>query len=283
MRKNIRKLVRQAGKTFYWGISTLPKAQREASYTIYAFSMHIQNIAYDNQMSLEEKEDIFNTWLEEFYFIYDKKAPITDIGRRIYKNCMRFKLPKTEFMRVIEGARAEAHTDDKPFSMEEYLQYCRNTSGASTNFTLRIMGIVDEDLIENLSTYLGIAFETTTILKNVKEDAMDNQIFIPKEILDEFQIDEKTPFKKIAHKNLYMAREKLAKIAKENYEKAYDIINSFDKNTNSRIVKIAYNSYKQYFDSMEKRGWEIVSPKAKVNPVKKIFIILKGYIGKLIN
>ena len=59
----------------------MPKAKREAMYTLYAFCRHIDDIV-DGDSSLAEKQELLQAWREEMDNIYDKKVPATEIGRR---------------------------------------------------------------------------------------------------------------------------------------------------------------------------------------------------------
>lgn len=113
---NIKRMVKKSGTSFFWSMRLLPAAQRNAMYTIYAFFRHIDDIV-DGEADMDEKLELINAWREELDNIYDKKLPTTDIGRKIYKNCMRFKLPKEEFIKMIEQhlyglAQSGAGADD---------------------------------------------------------------------------------------------------------------------------------------------------------------------------
>ena len=99
---DIKAIVKKSGTSFFWSMRMLPKAKREAMYTIYAFCRHIDDIV-DGDSDMSEKQELLQAWREELDNIYDKKVPATEIGRRIYKNCMRFKLPKEEFMKLIDS------------------------------------------------------------------------------------------------------------------------------------------------------------------------------------
>ena len=96
---SIGKLVRKSQATLFWCVRGLPKAQREAIYTLYAFCRHIDNVV-DGNLPEDEKKELLNIWKQELDNIYDKKVPATDIGRKIYKNCMRFKLPLFGFSKA---------------------------------------------------------------------------------------------------------------------------------------------------------------------------------------
>ena len=41
---DIKKIVRKSGTSFFWSMRFLPKAKREAMYTLYAFCRHIDDI-----------------------------------------------------------------------------------------------------------------------------------------------------------------------------------------------------------------------------------------------
>ena len=80
----------------------LPKAKREAMYTIYAFCRHIDDIV-DGDSDMKEKQELIKAWREELDNIYDKKVPATEIGRRIYKIVCASNYPKEEFMKLIDS------------------------------------------------------------------------------------------------------------------------------------------------------------------------------------
>lgn len=275
---NIDYIVKKSGSSFFWSMRLLPKAQREAMYTIYAFCRHIDDIV-DGDLPLKEKQSLLKSWRKEINNIYDKKVPATDIGRRIYKNCMRFNLPKEEFLKLIDSISMDIPNPIQAPEMCDFLKYCRGVAGVPGNLSLRIFGCRDEQMIEELSTHLGNALQITNILRDVKEDAMQNRLYIPKEYLAEASITSSKPSEVIIDKNLATARQSLAKLAQEDYQKAYQIIPFLDKKA-ARPVRAIAAIYKKYFDIMDKRGWEIVSPKPQISKLGKISLALRAYFGK---
>lgn len=256
----------------------LPKAKREAMYTIYAFCRHIDDIV-DGDADIQEKQELIQAWREELDNIYDKKVPATEIGRRIYKNCMRFKLPKEEFMRLIDSISMDIPQPLQAPSLDQFMKYCRGVAGVPGSLSLRIFGCTDERIIEDLSTTLGNALQITNILRDVKEDAQSNRLYIPQEFLRKAQITSKDPKTVIIDKNLSVAREELAKIAADDFEKAQELIKKLDKKT-ARPVKMIALIYKKYFDIMQNRGWEVISPKPQLSKMKKLTLAMRAYFGK---
>lgn len=275
---NIQKMVRKSGTSFFWSMRLLPSAKRNAMYTIYAFFRHIDDIV-DGDAPVQEKLDLLEAWRNEIDNIYDKKVPTTDIGRKIYKNCMRFKLPKEEFIRMIDSISMDLPEPIQAPSLQEFYEYCRGVAGVPGSLSLRIFGCNDENVIEDLSSSLGTALQITNILRDVKEDAMVRRLYIPREFLEKAGIQATDPLSVVVNKNLALAREELARIAGKCYDNAFEILKKLDKKTARPVRAIAY-IYKRYFDIMQNRGWEVISPKPHLSRPLKLCLALKAFFGK---
>ena len=274
---NIKQIVKKSGSSFFWSMRFLPLAKRNAMYTIYAFCRHLDDIV-DGDSDMAEKVELIDAWREELNNIYDKKAPVTEIGRKIYKNCMRFKLPKEELSRLIEAISMDIPNPIQAPSLEELYRYCRGVAGVPGSLSLRIFGCQDEELIAQLSDSLGTALQITNILRDVKEDAQLNRLYIPREFLEKAGITSRDPLTVVVDKNLAIAREELAQIAIANFNRAQELIAKLDKKT-ARHVRMIERIYRRYFDMMQKRGWEIISPKPKLGKLSKFSIALRAYFN----
>ncbi len=275
---DIKKIVKRSGTSFFWCMRFLPKAKRMAMYTLYAFCRHIDDIVDGDDIPMNEKLELIQAWREEMDNIYDKKVPTTDIGRKIYKNCMRFKLPKSEFLKLIDSISMDIPNPVQAPSMQDFFKYCRGVAGVPGNLSLRIFGCQDENMIENLATSLGNALQITNILRDVKEDALANRLYIPEEMLSKANINSTSPDEVIVNKNLVFARESLAQIAEEEFKKSENLIKLLDKKS-ARSVKAIMAIYKKYFDIMKNRGWEIISPKPHINNFTKFTLAAKAYFS----
>lgn len=275
---NIKQIVKKSGTSFFWSMRFLPTAQRNAMYTIYAFCRHIDDIV-DGNAPMAEKIDLLQAWREEMDNIFDKKVPTTEIGRKIYKNCMRFKLPKEEFLHLIDSIGMDVPNPVQAPDLNKFYRYCRGVAGVPGSLTLRILGCKDEQIINDLATSLGNALQITNILRDVKEDALNNRLYIPKEYLEKARITITDPMSVVVDKNLVVAREELARQAKDNYDKADKLIPQLDKKI-SRHVRMIESIYRRYFDMMENRGWEVISPKPSLGKFKKLSLALRAYFKK---
>ena len=54
---NIKQIVKKSGSSFFWSMRFLPKAKRNAMYTIYAFCRHLDDVI-DGETAMEEKLEL---------------------------------------------------------------------------------------------------------------------------------------------------------------------------------------------------------------------------------
>lgn len=278
MNKLIKKIVKKSGSSFFWGMHILPTKERRAIYTLYAFCRHIDDIV-DGDKPLSQKMELINAWRQEIDNIYDKKVPASDIGRSIYKNCMRFNIPKQELVSLLESISMDLPNPVQAPDFTEFSRYCHGVASAPGSMSLRILGCKDETLIQNLSESLGMAMQITNILRDVREDAAADRVYIPREFLQKAGVTVTEPGQIVVDKNLAKAREELAKIAVKEYDKAFKLIKKLDKKVSRNINAMAY-IYKRYFDIMQNRGWEIISPKPSISRFFKLFLVLKAFSGR---
>ncbi len=278
MNKIIKKIVKKSGSSFFWGMHMLPTKERRAIYTLYAFCRHIDDIVDGNE-AISHKIELINAWKKEIDNIYDKKVPASCIGRNIYKNCMRFNIPKSDLTSLLSSISMDLPNPVQAPSMDDFYKYCQGVACAPGSMSLRVLGCKDEQLIKDLSTSLGVAMQVTNILRDVREDAMVDRLYIPKEFLLKAGIESVDPKEVIIDKNLSVAREELAKLAFKQYEKSFDLISKLDKKISRSIKALAY-VYKRYFDIMQNRGWEVISPKPSISHFLKLLLVLKAYTGR---
>ncbi len=276
MNKLIRKFVKKYETSVFWGTHFLPRNEKLAVYTMCAFCRHISDITFQVTNIAEQKE-LLNAWYSEIDNIYDKKQPASDLGRSIYKNCMRFHIPKQDLQSFLNAILMDFPTPMKSPTISEFKKYCEGIAGAPCKMYLRILGCNNESQIAELSSSLGLFLQTLIVLRDVKDDALFGHLYIPAEFLQKADIKDDKIENILTNKNLSMAREELSKIVTENYAKIISLLPNVDKRIRKNI-KAILNIGKYNFDFMEKRGWEVIYPKPQMSMIKKILLVSKAYM-----
>ncbi|MFI3242011.1 MAG: squalene/phytoene synthase family protein [Alphaproteobacteria bacterium] len=267
-------IVKGNQNSFFWLMQFLPKAKKVGAYTIFAFNHHVEKEIVKSDLSNDEKLEMLNAWREEIDNIFDKKVPQTDIGRKIYKNCLRFSLKKQTFVDVIE-----AYIDsirEYPFNptLAEYMRYARGVYGGRIEMGLKIFNVTDKQI----SLLMAEFIHPVVALENMKEDTLLGFIYTPKEFLRDAGITSKVPQEIIVDPKLSIAREKMLKLASENLLKLEAYYKNVDKK-NLKIIRGFANIYKKYLEIMQTRGMEVIAPKPLLSNFAKMKIILKSMLG----
>lgn len=273
---SIGRLVRKNHSAVFWCTMHYPKAKREAVYTLYALIKHFDDLS-SSTLPEKEKAEIFAAWQREIVNIYEKKVPETDIGRRVYKNCMRFKINREYFEEILKGFAMDCPKPLYRPTLSEFNTYCAGVAEIPCYLILKIIAEFDEETTLALSKNIGRAVEITQILKNIKEDALGGHIYIPEEFLQHATITpELSPKEILTHKNLYQARTELAEIARSSYNEAYRLLEE-NNNKNSKPMVYMLNLYNAYFMQMDKRGWEVISPKPELKIKDRLQLVWRAF------
>lgn len=256
-------LVKKSHPALFWCMRGLPKIKREALFTLFAFCRHIDNIARSD-MPVAEKEELIKAWREELNNIYDKHVPATNIGRKIYKNCLRFNLPRKKLEEILASA---ALNIPKPLCAPKRIIFEQYINGASVvpfELALQIMDAKNSTATAELAKNLGRAVLFTLILRDAKDDAKGGRLYVPEDILKQTNLENIKPIQIIESPDFALARELLAGEAEIAFMKAERLIRKLQPRSTMALRYIASVSL-YLFALMKKRGWEIISPKPKLH------------------
>ena len=270
-------MIRKSQPALFWCMRSLSKPKREAIFTLFAFCRHLDGVSRSS-MPANEKLDLLKAWREELDNIYDKKIPATDIGRKIYKNCLRFNLPKDLWLEILNSAYLNAKAPLRAPDIQTFEQYIKGAAEVPFKLALMIIDPEHSKAGDELSKNLGRAVLLTDILRDVKDDAKSGYMYIPAEILKQFDVEIDTPRKIVEDRNFTAAREKLAEYAEKSYVKAERLLAKMNY-TDTRALRLIYNLCRCQFDIMNERGWQIISPKPKVNFIKRLNILYRTLFG----
>ncbi|MBQ9271668.1 MAG: squalene/phytoene synthase family protein [Alphaproteobacteria bacterium] len=265
--------VRHSQPSLFWCTRGVARANREAIYTVFAFCRHIDSVLR-SATSSEEKVELLNAWREEIDNIYDKKVPATNIGRKIYKNSIRFDLPKIMWLQILDSAFLDAKKPIVAPDTAIFQQYLTGMAIVPMHLALMILTPEHPRANQELAKNLGYAVFVTYILRDIKSDAKRGRIYIPSEILQNNNVNIDTAQDVLEDKNLIYARAQLAKSAEKCYIKAERLLSKMNK-TSTRPLRLIMNVTHSVFAEMNARGWEIIAPKPRLSLRRRIGILYK--------
>ena len=185
----------EQARNFAYGIRLLPPDKRRGLAAVYAYARRIDDIG-DGDLPPEEKKAQLEAARQQVHTLaggvkgdvsatLDETDPVlvalTDTGKR-------FAAPLEAFEELIDGCLADVNQASYE-TFDDLLWYCRCVAGSIGRLSLGIYGATQPERQNRLADDLGVALQLTNIMRDVREDFLNNRIYLPREDLDKFGIE----------------------------------------------------------------------------------------------
>ncbi len=188
--RHCRSVARREAKNFYWAFRVLPSAKSDAMCAVYAFMRRADDLSDDESKPVELRRAEMQQWVESWRAT--RTAPSDDpVFVALADTQRRFGIPDALLEELVAGTSMDldpAHGNLQTYStFEDLYQYCYLVASVVGLVTIRIFGYTDPRA-EGYAEETGVAFQLTNILRDVKEDAQRGRVYIPVELMEEFQV-----------------------------------------------------------------------------------------------
>ena len=209
-----RGVARREAKNFYYGFLALPSHKRDAMCAVYAFMRRADDIADDEQFTVAERRVEMQRWLASWKH-FGKELPespdaatptvpaetrpedalvflaVADVQRQfgVSDDLLDQLVQGTtmdlnpEPLQGVLRVTVQGHELDQYQTVEALEGYCYLVASVVGLVTIRIFGVTDPQA-DRYAVDLGLAFQLTNILRDVKEDAERRRIYLPQEMLE---------------------------------------------------------------------------------------------------
>lgn len=180
--RHCERVTRRRAANFFYGIRLLPPAKRRAMCAAYAFAREVDDIG-DGTMPPEQKIAALDA-LQGRLHGSNGQAP-TPMMVALGDATQRFQLPVDAFDDLIAGVRTDIYPT-RFETFDETVVYCRRVAGSIGRLCLAIFGSADPERAYVLADDLGVAMQLTNIVRDVREDAANGRVYLPREDLVRF-------------------------------------------------------------------------------------------------
>lgn len=172
--------------SFRYSFSFLPKYQREALKTVYAFCRTTDDIV-DNGGDVTTNIDRLRKWRSELERALTGTSSY-QLLNQLNSIAQRFEIPVVHFYELLKGVEMDL-VKNRYETFEELRQYCYHVASSVGLMCLGIFGSKDQQS-KDYAANLGIALQLTNILRDVGIDAKYGRIYLPLEDLKLFGYNE---------------------------------------------------------------------------------------------
>lgn len=254
----------QAKTSFATGMRVLSRPRRAAMHAIYAFARVIDDIA-DGPAPEAEKRRLLGLWREEIGCVFDG-LPRSAIGAALAGPVVRYDLPRSEFLLLIEGMEMDAGAPIVAPPLDVLRAYTRRVAGAVGMLSMRVFGAWDGARSAEAALRLGDAFQLTNILRDLEEDAARGRLYLPREALQSAGVPPDARAA-IAHPALPAACAEIGRLARTDFAAARLAMAGLSRVALMPALLMT-GVYEGYLGRMEARGFRRGTPVTMSRPEK---------------
>ncbi len=186
-----RGIARREAKNFYYAFLALPARKRDAICAVYAFMRHADDISDDESCTKEERRARLSEWTAAWHYAAQHGGSADPVFLALNDARVRFRIPLVLLDQLVEGTAMDLDESRAATcaNFDELRRYCYLVASVVGLVCIRIFQYSSPEA-EKLAEELGIAFQLTNILRDVREDAERGRVYLP---TDELAADGLTP------------------------------------------------------------------------------------------
>ncbi len=262
---------------FLYSFSMLPRDERTAISSVYAFCSYIDDIVDSspntNQKQVTKKMERLAWWEQEIEKLYSGNVA-SPLMAPFVALIDRFSIPKQYFLTLIDGCRRDL-VQSRYNTFEDLKTYCYSVASVVGLISIEIFGYKYEET-KNYAINLGYALQLTNIMRDVKIDKDRGYVYLPKEDMERFGYTEKDLFNEVYNENFIELMNFQAKRVREYYHKARQALRADERQT-IVAAEIMDAIYYRLLEKIELNEFNVFKKKIKVSKAHKLLTTLKHW------
>lgn len=181
-------VTRQRARNFYYGLKLTPEPKRSALYAVYAWMRLADDLA-DEPGDDVAKADRLRRFGEQTLAVLDGRIALPEpVWPAMCEAVARFDVPREYLTGMIDG-QLQDMTTHRYAAFDDLYTYCYRVASTVGLTCLQIWGYDGGEATRQLAEWRGIAFQLTNILRDVREDADRDRVYLPAEDFEVHQLN----------------------------------------------------------------------------------------------
>lgn len=274
-----RNITRRHAKTFYMATRFLPFHKQRSIFAIYGLCRILDDIVDEtcelqkqtdkDRQEIMNKLDLFAAHLVRACNGEEQKNSVLIAFADVLN---RYNISLKHPLTLIDGVKMDL-VKNRYHNFDELYQYCYKVASVVGLMTSEIFGYEGPRALDH-AVELGIAMQLTNILRDVGEDLDRNRIYLPKEDLAQFNLEEKDLFRREVTPDFVDLMKFQIKRAREYYRNANKGIAMLSKDSRLPVL-LAKENYSRILDKIEENRFQVFLRRAYLNSTEKISILPK--------
>jgi phytoene synthase len=283
-----RRIARSSAKNFYYGFMLLPSRKRDALSAVYAFMRHADDLSDDPGMAPLERREKLAQFMESYHRSLATGRTDDPVFLALRDSQQRYQIPTERLDELVAGTGMDVRDgdgqSDAPLvvyrTFDDLYDYCYHVASVVGLVCIRIFGYRDP-AAEKYAEHLGIAFQLTNILRDVKEDAAMARVYLPQQDLEHFgvtagELGSGVPLEKLQPLLAFEAAR-----AREFYASAERLMPLIDEVSQPALWAMV-EIYRGILDRIEAKQFDVYTERVRLSLMDKLKILAKGFGKRLL-
>lgn len=286
-----RLVAKAEAKNFYYAFRVLPKHKMDSMCAVYAFMRRADDLSDDERLSIEERRQLMSAWLDRWRSGSSEILGESMVFQALTDTQAKFNISNALLEDLVRGTCMDLYLGEGAGNtvdlgdglqgyetFEDLYRYCYLVASVVGLVCIHIFGYSDP-AAELMAEKTGAAFQITNILRDIKEDAERKRIYLPQDLLREFNVTNADILELAAgramkphEKAMLMA---LSVQAWKYYESGRQLIPLLDADSRA-CMWVMMEIYSGLLAKIDQRQGDVFTERVSVPTRQKIFALVRG-------
>ena len=269
--KRAEKITAEHSKSFYFASALLPEEKRSAVRALYAFCRTVDDIVDESSDAERDLQlGYWRTMVETASFAAE------DLVAAAWADTLaRYHIPRRYALQLIDGVARDL-VQVRYQTFDELATYCYGVASTVGLMSMHIVGFKNPDAVP-YAIKLGVALQMTNILRDVGEDYQNGRLYLPREELAFYGIQEAD----IAQGRVTDSWRQFMKFqldrTRQLYAESWTGVKMLERE-GQFAIGAASVFYQGILDKIEKNDYDVFTRRASLNTMGKVSRIPKLWL-----
>lgn len=262
------RVARRQAKNFYCSFLLLSPPQRRAMCASYAFMRYCDDLSDD--ADVPDRAAAIARWREDLKAALEGHPADHPVWPAFTDAVARYKIPHQYFFEMIEGVSSDL-APRRLRTFDELYDYCYHVASVVGLTIIHIFGFDAPEALD-LAEKCGVAFQLTNILRDVREDAEKNRIYLPAEDFERFGV---SPVTFEPHGRFLELLEFEAQRARDYYRQSAPLIGLVHKRSRASL-RALIGIYSRLLDRIAASHYDVLARRIRVPTWEKLWVLARS-------
>jgi len=267
-----RRVARRHARNFYYSFLLLSPQQRKAMCAIYAFMRFCDDLSDEPGASHAAME----RWRAEMEEALQGRFSPHPLWPAFDDTVQRFGIPHDYFREMIAGVASDLGPR-RVETFEQLYRYCYQVASVVGLTIIHIFGFDSRSALP-LAEKCGVAFQLTNILRDIREDAERDRIYLPAEDLRRFAVTAEDLYTGNRSESLLRLMRFEAARARAYYDESMpllDLIHPRSRPSLWALIAI----YSRLLERIEAQNYDVFSRRVRLSSLEKSWILVQALLS----